>query len=110
MTEWKEILKNEMQRNLDIGSTNYAKDLGNSVKFIQWRDDRMNPDIPKSELNALLDEYQSVYGQPIKDIRQITSSSGPNEEFVAWYNKKMGIKAARPEWMSADHPNAGDYA
>lgn len=88
---WERILKNEMQRDLDVGSTSYAKDLGNSVKFIEFRDDRLNPVIPKSELNALLDEYEKVVGRPIDRLRLITMSSGPNRDFVLWYNNKMGI-------------------
>ena len=86
---WKDILKQE--RDLTVGSTNYAKDEGDSVCFIQWNDDRLNPRIPKTELNALLDEYELVYGRPITALTQITMSSGPNEDFVNWYNKKMGI-------------------
>ena len=88
---WRTILKNEMQRDLDVGSTSYAKDLGDSVKFIEFRDDRLNPVIPKSELNALLDEYENVVGRPIDRLRLITMSSGPNRDFILWYNKKMGI-------------------
>ena len=88
---WERILKNKMQRDLDVGSTSYAKDLGDSVKFIEFRDDRLNPVIPKSELNALLDEYENVVGRPIDRLRLITMSSGPNRDFVLWYNNKMGI-------------------
>ena len=88
---WERILKNKMQRDLDVGSTSYAKDLGDSVKFIEFRDDRLNPVIPKSELNALLDEYENVVGSPIDRLRLITMSSGPNRDFVLWYNNKMGI-------------------
>ena len=97
--EWKDILKNEQQRDLDVGSTSYAKDLGDSVKFIQWKDDRMNPVIPKSELNAIIDEYETTYGRPIDRLKLITMSSGMNEDFVEWYNKKMGIEAEPPQWM-----------
>ena len=68
---WERILKNKMQRDLDVGSTSYAKDLGDSVKFIEFRDDRLNPVIPKSELNALLDEYENVVGRPIDRLRLI---------------------------------------
>ena len=88
---WERILKNKMQRDLDVGSTSYAKDLGDSVKFIEFRDDRLNPVIPKSELNTLLDEYENVVGRPIDRLRLITMSSGPNRDFVLWYNNKMGI-------------------
>ena len=88
---WERILKNKMQRDLDVGSTSYAKDLGDSVKFIEFRDDRLNPVIPKSELNALLDEYENVVGRPIDRLRLITMSSGPNRDFFLWYNNKMGI-------------------
>ena len=106
---WKDILKNETPRDLEVGSTNYAKDLGDSVKFIQWKDDRMNPEIPKSELNAILGEYESVLGRPIERLTQITMSSGSNEDFVEWYNKKMGIKQNPPEWMGKDDDSQNRY-
>ena len=93
--EWKKILKTE--RNLDIGSTNYAKDEGDSIYFIQWNDDRLNPRIPKTELNAILDEYEQFTGKPITDIRLITSKSRQNENFVDWYNKSRGIGGANVE-------------
>ena len=81
------------ERDLSVGSTNYAKDLGDKVYFIQWKDDRMNPKIPKSELPALLDEFEkdSEFGFPVRSLQSITMSSGQNEDFVNWYNKKMGI-------------------
>ena len=53
--------KMKTERNLDIGSTNYAKDEGDSIYFIQWNDDRLNPRIPKTELNAILDEAYDEY-------------------------------------------------
>lgn len=105
---WYNDIKKQ-ERDMEVGSTQYAKDKGNSVKFIQWKDDRRNPEIPKTELNAILDEYEGVIGKPIERLRQITMSSGPNQDFVAWYNKKMGVKPAPPEWMERNHSSAGNY-
>ena len=45
---------------------------GDSVYFIEWNDDRLNPRIPKAELNAVLDEYESVLGKPITSLQSIT--------------------------------------
>tara|TARA_R110002020_G_scaffold443409_1_gene654658 strand:+ start:654 stop:1184 length:531 start_codon:yes stop_codon:yes gene_type:complete len=78
---WKNTLRKQ-EIDMDIGSTNYAKDLGDSVKFGEGGNAIT---VPKSKLVELV----SRYDPSIKRMTEITMSYGPNDDFVRWLNENM---------------------
>tara|TARA_Y100000593_G_scaffold56609_1_gene105599 strand:+ start:3693 stop:4040 length:348 start_codon:yes stop_codon:yes gene_type:complete len=111
MTNWQDILKDvdpyerhvdyttsggsegqqvgESNIDLDIGSTNYAKDLGDAISFGGYVDESMNAVIPKNQLASVVEAFDKSgeYFKPITKLTQITMSNGPTNEFVSWYKK-----------------------
>ncbi len=80
---WKNIVRKQ-ERNMEVGSTNYAKDLGDSVEFGGFMDKSKNVTIPKSQLGEVLDRYEQATGNKIDRLTQITMSSGPSDDFTRW--------------------------
>ena len=70
---------------MKVGSTNYAKDLGDKVEFGGYSDKSNNVTIPKAMLGAALDKYEKDTGYVVSSLnRDITSSAGPTTNFVYW--------------------------
>ena len=79
---WKDILKQE--RDMEVGSTNYAKDLGDKVEFGGYSDKSKNVTIPKAMLGAALDKYEKDTGDKVPTLQDITMSAGSSTDFVYW--------------------------
>ena len=81
---WKDELKKQLD--MDIGSTNYAKDLGNSVQFGEGE---QSVTIDKGTIPHLVEQFvqSGGYFRPITRLKQITMSSGTTDKFVAWYKQ-----------------------
>ncbi len=79
---WKDELKKQL--NMDIGSTNYAKDLGNSVQFGEGNN---SVTIDKNTIPHLVEQFVQAERpmSPITRLAQITTSSGTTDDFVRWY-------------------------
>lgn len=89
---WKNTLRKQ-ELEMDIGSTNYAKDLGDSVKFGEGGNAIT---VPKSQIVALVKEYDPS----ITRLKQITTSSGPLDDFVIWLKKNMGPQRSQTPYSS----------
>ena len=76
---------------MKVGSTNYAKDLGESVEFGGYSDKSKNVVVPKSRLPALIEAFakQRRGGRPIERLTEITMSAGPTDDFVRFLRKNM---------------------
>ena len=73
---WKNTLRKQ-ELNMDIGSTNYAKDNGDSVTF------KNKVTVSKDVLGQMVKEYDPS----IVRMTQITMSSGMTDKFVMWLEK-----------------------
>jgi hypothetical protein len=82
---WKEELRKQ-QIDMNIGSTNYAKDLGDSVQFGEGE---QSVTIDKGTIPHLVGKFveQGGYFKPITRLTQITTSSGTTDKFVEWYKQ-----------------------
>jgi len=87
---WKNIIRKQ-ERDMEVGSTNYAKDLGDSVKFGGYVDESKNVTIPKSQLGEVLDKYEQATGKKINRLTEITMSDGPTTKFVLWAKQNLGM-------------------
>jgi len=81
---WKNTIR-KTERDLTVGSTNYAKDLGDSVEFGGYTDASKNVTVPKDQLNDLLERYNNT----IQRLTQITMKGGNTDNFVRWLRENM---------------------
>lgn len=82
---WKHELRKQ-QIDMNVGSTNYAKDLGNSVQFGEGNN---SVTIDKGTIPHLVEQFvqSGGYFKPITRLTQITMSSGTTDDFVRWYKQ-----------------------
>ncbi len=80
---WYNDIKKQ-ERDMEVGSTNYAKDLGDKVEFGGYSDKSNNVTIPKAMLGAALDKYEKDTGNKVPTLQNITQSAGPTTDFVYW--------------------------
>ena len=82
---WKDELRKQ-QIDMDVGSTNYAKDLGNSVQFGEGNN---SVTIGKGAIPHLVEQFVQAERpmSPITRLKQITMSSGTTDNFVRWYKQ-----------------------
>lgn len=74
--------------NLSIGTTNYAKDLGESIQFGNYPDESKNAIVPKSRIPTLVEEFNKT--KPVSyNLKQITGSAGPTDDFIDFVKRKM---------------------
>ena len=84
LMSWKTELRKQID--MDIGSTNYAKDLGDSVQFGEGE---QSVTIGKGTIPHLVAQFvqSGGYFKPITRLKQITTSSGTTDDFVRWYKQ-----------------------
>jgi hypothetical protein len=76
---------------MSVGSTNYAKDLGERVEFGGYSDKSKNVVVPKDRLPALIEAFvkEKRNGRPIERLTEITMSAGPTDDFVRFLRQNM---------------------
>ena len=69
---------------MNVGN-GYAKDLGDSVQFGEGNN---SVTIDKGTIPHLVARFRKESNlPPLERLTQITMSSGPTDEFIAWYKK-----------------------
>jgi len=89
---WKNTLRKQ-ELNMDIGSTNYAKDLGDSIEFGEGGN---TFSVPKSQLVAIVKEFDPS----ITRLTQITMQSEMTDKFVIWLKKNMSPQRSQTPYSS----------
>ena len=87
---WKNELRKRdapLKRDLRVGDTSYAKDMGDHVLFYGSRSPENDIRVPKAGLNELLDEYERAENKDIQRLTQLTRSAGPGDDFIRWYRR-----------------------